>query len=271
MEVRDFSSDRNNTILFPQFRVQPDYLPGGKRALSGIAEHAVVLGIVLGIACFGSVQLLLLNHYLWRLPSFIAVLALFHFLEFDMTARYNTPDAKVSSFLLFNNGAAYNIAHSAAMCEILLRYWLVKRGTFDGMMLASISTGEDLMSFSPAFLPILGLVLIVVGQTFRSLAMRQAGTSFNHIVQSVRKEDHKLITTGVYAFSRHPAYFGFYWWAIGTQLLLGNVLCLVAYAIVLWKFFGHRVQHEEKHLLSFFGKAYETYREQVSVWLPFID
>ena len=238
--------------------------------MSAIAENAGVLGVVLGISSFGALQLITLEHYLWRLPAFVAVLALFHFLEFDMTARYNPPDAKVSSFLLFNNGWAYNVAHSTATCEILLRYWLVRRGTFDTALtdpLQPYSAAFNVTAFAPA----LGLFLVIIGQLFRSLAMCQAGTSFNHVVQSVRKEDHQLVTTGVYSFSRHPAYFGFYWWALGTQLLLGNVVCLVAYAVVLWKFFGHRVKHEEKHLRSFFGEAYESYSERVSVWLPFIN
>ena len=166
--------------------------------------------------------------------------------------------------------SSHTLAHSTATCEILLRYWLVRRGTFDTALtdpLQPYSAAFNVTAFAPA----LGLFLVIIGQLFRSLAMCQAGTSFNHVVQSVRKEDHQLVTTGVYSFSRHPAYFGFYWWALGTQLLLGNVVCLVAYAVVLWKFFGHRVKHEEKHLRSFFGEAYESYSERVSVWLPFIN
>ena len=71
--------------------------------------------------------------------------------------------------------------------------------------------------------------------------MGTAKANFNHIVQWTKKADHVLVTDGVYAFSRHPSYFGFFWWGLGTQLLLGNRICFVIYAVVLWKFFHHRI------------------------------
>lgn len=117
---------------------------------------------------------------------------------------------------------------------------------------------------------VLGIMLVGLGQAFRSLAMKQAGTSFNHIVQSSKKEDHVLVTSGVYCVSRHPAYFGFFWWALGTQLVLGNPVCFVGYAAILWKFFAHRIMHEEKHLVSFFEQGYLEYRKKTPVMIPFI-
>lgn len=29
---------------------------------------------------------------------------------------------------------------------------------------------------------------------------------------------HQLVKTGIYAWSRHPSYAGFVWWALGTQV-----------------------------------------------------
>jgi len=42
-------------------------------------------------------------------------------------------------------------------------------------------------------------IVMVVGQSFRSLAMVHAAQSFSHIVKRVKLEDHTLITHGVYA------------------------------------------------------------------------
>lgn len=91
-----------------------------------------------------------------------------------------------------------------------------------------------------------GLVLIVIGQMTRTMAMAQAGTNFSHLVQSKRKEGHVLVTDGVYAWIRHPSYFGFWWWGLGTQLVLGNMMCLVGYTVVLWRFFKHRIESKFK-------------------------
>ena len=100
--------------------------------------------------------------------------------------------------------------------------------------------------------------------------MIQAGTSFNHTIQRKKKDDHGLVTTGVYSFLRHPAYFGFFYWGIGTQLVLGNPICFVAYLIVLWRFFSSRIKSEEGDLVRFFGDNYIDYKKRVGTGIPFI-
>jgi hypothetical protein len=88
------------------------------------------------------------------------------------------------------------------------------------------------------------VVLIVVGQLTRHWAIATAGTSFNHHVQHKRRSDHVVITWGPYAWWRHPSYFGFFWWALGTQILLGNALTTPLFAVVLWRFFFRRIPCE---------------------------
>jgi protein-S-isoprenylcysteine O-methyltransferase Ste14 len=58
----------------------------------------------------------------------------------------------------------------------------------------------------------------------------------------------------LYAYFRHPSYFGFFWWGIGTQVMLGNTLCLVAYAGVLWYFFMKRITR--KYFMLAMAAAY---------------
>ncbi|KFY44377.1 hypothetical protein V495_03489 [Pseudogymnoascus sp. VKM F-4514 (FW-929)] len=106
----------------------------------------------------------------------------------------------------------------------------------------------------------LGLLLVPLGQLVRSLAMVQAGGNFNHIVQARKASTHQLVTSGIYSVSRHPSYFGFFWWGLGTQLVLGNVVCFVGYAGVLWVFFKRRIAGEEEYLVRFFGREYIDYR-----------
>lgn len=72
------------------------------------------------------------------------------------------------------------------------------------------------------------------------------------------KEEHHgvLVTHGVYSFSRHPGYFGFFWWALGTQILLSNPVSLLLFSVVLWRFFNERISAEETYLIRFFGDDY---------------
>lgn len=202
-------------------------------------------------------MLLLTSSPLWRLPFFLTALATFHFLEFWTTAAYNTREAEVSSFLLTANWPAYAIAHSVASLECLVTNVL-----FPGRQWVPFHLGTLTM--------LLGLVLVVVGQVVRSAAMVQAGPSFNHIVQQTQKQEHILVTTGIYGKLRHPSYFGFFWWGLGTQLVMGNVVCFVGYAAVLWKFFSARIRHEEIFLVKFFGGEYLDYRTKVGTKIPLV-
>jgi protein-S-isoprenylcysteine O-methyltransferase len=85
---------------------------------------------------------------------------------------------------------------------------------------------------------------MAVGQIARTLAMVQAGTNFSHTMQVERKDDHTLVKDGIYSILRHPSYFGFFWWGLGTQVVLGNMICSLGYAIILWQFFSSRIQSE---------------------------
>ena len=87
------------------------------------------------------------------------------------------------------------------------------------------------------------VTVLVAGQAFRALAMVHAN-SFSHIVKAVKHDDHTLVTTGVYAYSRHPSYVGFFYWAIATQLLLGNIVSTLAFVFVLNRFFTARIESE---------------------------
>lgn len=100
--------------------------------------------------------------------------------------------------------------------------------------------------------------------------MARAGSNFNHIVQKEKHAGHRLVTDGVYAYLRHPSYFGFFWWSMGTQLVLGNVVCLVGFAVVLGRFFRRRVRREEELLVGFFGEEYRAYRARTWVGIPFV-
>lgn len=63
-----------------------------------------------------------------------------------------------------------------------------------------------------------GLMLVIAGEFIRKLAMWTAKSNFNHYVQHVKEEGHELVTTGIYAYCRHPSYVGWFYWSVGTQV-----------------------------------------------------
>ena len=216
--------------------------PDGKMSLAGISLRAMLLGTSLGLSA--SMALFLGTVYpsaLWRVPFFVASLSLFHFLEFYVTAQYNTRYATISAFLLSSNGWAYNVAHGSAIVECIVSHVFWPGQTAVGRM---VTVTEPFFGSSVSLLLVAGFALLLVGQVVRTIAMAQAASNFNHHVQSRHQEGHVLVNTGLYRYLRHPSYFGFFWWGLGTQLVLGNMVCFVGYALVLWKFFSSRIKRK---------------------------
>jgi protein-S-isoprenylcysteine O-methyltransferase len=246
------------------------YFPGGDRSLSGIAIRGFLLGVCGTVGFTLCAVLAYYESRLWRPCFFVGTLCVFHFLEFYITAEYNTPLAYIASFLL-TNGDRYRQAHTMALVETVITSYF-------------FPTWQSRVNSPPIIA--LGLIMVAVGQAVRSIAMKQAGTNFNHQVQSRKNEGHELVTTGLYSYLRHPSYFGFFWWGLGTQVILGNTVSFVVYAGVLWYFFYKRITRtsftprgkavwligldEEKHLVNFFGDDYKAYRARTRVWIPFI-
>lgn len=214
--------------------VNASNLPEGRYPLSGISIRAFTLGISFGASLTITSLLVYLSYQLWRVPFFLVALSLFHFLEFYITARYSTRDATVKAFLLSSNGWTYHAAHGSAILECLASNYFAP--TTYSQWTSTFTNNKYLTS--------LGLVLVVIGQIIRTLAMAQAGSNFNHIVQVHQREDHELVTSGIYRFLRHPSYFGFFWWGLGTQLVLQNAVSFWIYAFVLSSFFANRINRE---------------------------
>ena len=236
------------------------YMPGQPKSLSGIALRSFCLGAALAVGLhqvYGALVFFGSDTPLWRVPFFLVALSAFHFLEFWTTAAYNTSSAGVGSFLLTANWPAYPIAHATAVAECCIVSFF-----FPDRSWAPFNSGNLLVLF--------GFACVLVGQAVRSVAMAKAGSNFNHTVQQQHRSGHVLVSTGIYAVLRHPSYFGFFWWALGTQLVMGNVVCFFAYAAALWRFFSSRIKTEERLLIEFFGNDYVEYRKRVGTKIPFI-
>jgi len=82
------------------------------------------------------------------------------------------------------------------------------------------------------------------------------------------KNDHTLITGGVYNHIRHPMYAGHMLWGIAQFLLLHNWIAGPAMLVTLLPFYLYLVPREEKMMLEQFGKQYRDYLSQTGRLLP---
>ncbi|CAH1775528.1 unnamed protein product, partial [Owenia fusiformis] len=217
----------------------------------GQAFQVVVRGGGIGVA-FGAGLILsfsdnTVTHFGW----YLTFLAFFHWSEYFTTAVCNPHSLTLESYLL-NHSREYKIAAVSSWIEFAIEWYF-----FPG-----------LKQFR--FISFIGLLLMIFGESLRKIAMVTARANFNHYVQHVKEEGHTLVTHGVYQYTRHPSYVGWFYWSIGTQLTLCNPLCIVAYTGASWMFFKARIYDEEISLLNFFGEDYLDYKQKVGTGLPWI-
>lgn len=82
------------------------------------------------------------------------------------------------------------------------------------------------------------------------------------------KDDHELITSGVFKYVRHPMYAAFLAIAIAQIFMLQNWLIGPAFLISAIPFYLHRVKREERQLISRFGDEYRHYRRNTGRIIP---
>ena len=80
------------------------------------------------------------------------------------------------------------------------------------------------------------------------------------------KDKTELVTTGIYRFSRNPAFLGFDLMYVGVLLLYGNLLTLSfsVFAIVMLHL---QILQEERYLVNTFGAQYQEYCHHVFRYL----
>jgi protein-S-isoprenylcysteine O-methyltransferase Ste14 len=82
------------------------------------------------------------------------------------------------------------------------------------------------------------------------------------------REQHALVTTGVYRRVRHPMYSAFWLWALAQALLLPNWIAGPAGLIGFGTLFLLRVGREEALMIETFGEEYRRYMARSWRLLP---
>lgn len=215
-------------------------------------ETLVYIGWALGAAFGIGLGITLLAPGGWLdFGLFLCFLSIYHMWEWSFVAFFHPEELSGDSFLI-NHSPEWVCAWAFCVLE-----YFVERHFFPGMK-------NHLFIVIPAALVVAG------GQAIRTISMYTAGSNFSHIVEESARDDHVLVTDGIYAISRHPSYFGWFWWTIFMQVLLGNPITTVAFAAVAWMFFNDRIPDEETYLIEMFGDKYLDYKKRVPTRIPFI-
>lgn len=125
----------------------------------------------------------------------------------------------------------------------------------------------------PIYLPqlsiynILGLGLFAVGIAIQLVAYFTLRRFYSSTL--IIREDHKLITHGIYSLIRHPIYFGVILAAIGIPISSSSPYGFFI-MLALIPIFLIRIRFEERILIDEFGDAYQIYQGITRRLIPFI-
>jgi len=114
---------------------------------------------------------------------------------------------------------------------------------------------------------IVGLTLFIVGLTTALVAHIKIGRF--HSSTLVIREDHQLITHGIYRFTRHPIYLGVIMVCIGISVYASSLYGLLTMSALI-PIFLIRIRIEERMLTEEFQDAYQKYKKATKKLIPFI-
>ncbi|PWA01737.1 hypothetical protein BB558_002154 [Smittium angustum] len=166
-----------------------------------ISSISFCLGTTFGISLFG--VFVTTNVYFALLSRFSMFVSLYHMLEYTSVAKFNPKYLEINSFM-FNPDGDYNFVYAMLFSIVELTIECLIWPTFKKNIVFNT----------------LGLMMVLFGQGLRTGAMVSAKTSFNHYIATSKEASHKLITSGVYKYERHPSYVGFLLWAVGLQIIV---------------------------------------------------
>ena len=109
-----------------------------------------------------------------------------------------------------------------------------------------------------------GVVLCLAGLVLLFLSLVSFGKSFRVGIDPDRPD--KLVTAGVFAFSRNPIYVAFGSVLVGEFLLFSNWILLVYTAAAVW-LFHRQVLREEEYMRNYYSEQYSAYCGRVRRYL----
>lgn len=108
-------------------------------------------------------------------------------------------------------------------------------------------------------------LVTIVGIAWAAIARLQLGRQWSASVAI--NEDHRLIQTGLYAWSRHPMYTGLCLASIGAGLADGHVRAVLACAALILRAWW-KSGREERWLMERFPAEYPDYKRRVNRLVP---
>ncbi|MFR1710502.1 MAG: methyltransferase family protein [Clostridium sp.] len=132
------------------------------------------------------------------------------------------------------------------------------------IVLANLNINNPLKLMDRDFISILGLLVISLGIVFFIVAAITMKNSWRVGIDKSTKS--KLITEGIYRYSRNPAFVGFYLMFIGLFFVYMDIITCIIMLLNIYAM-NRLVSEEEKHLEESFGDEYIIYKKKTPRYL----
>ena len=114
---------------------------------------------------------------------------------------------------------------------------------------------------------LIGFTLIVLGYTVAFIALFTLWHNYSSTL--VIRENHQLITHGIYRYVRHPIYLGVLLVVFGIPVSVSSLFGFLI-MVILFPIFLIRIRIEENLLLAKFGETYQKYKDTTCMLIPFL-
>jgi protein-S-isoprenylcysteine O-methyltransferase Ste14 len=111
------------------------------------------------------------------------------------------------------------------------------------------------------------LVLMVIATLVIHTSTRTLGNFFDRLTI---KENHQLVTTGIYGVVRHPVYLSYVLLFMGCSLFLQSLWGFLVFLVAGTITFGNHIKVEEAMLEKKFGAEFQAYKQKTKKLIPFI-
>ena len=111
-----------------------------------------------------------------------------------------------------------------------------------------------------------GFLCLVAGLWWFHRSHSDLGTYWSVTLEL--RENHRLITEGVYRHVRHPMYAALFLYSIGQALVVPNWVVGPSYFVTFGILFALRIGAEERMMLETFGDEYAAYMARTKLLVP---
>ena len=151
--------------------------------------------------------------------------------------------------------------------------WLIIGGLFLSNLAFLATFGVPISALTLLLIPRsivvdgLSIVFTVTGLIVAIVARRTLAGNWSRAVAF--KEDHELITTGLYRYVRHPIYTGILLMILGTAVFVGTPSAGIGFLIIILGIW-FKLRAEEELLTEHFPRKYPAYKKRTKALIPYV-